>query len=103
MAPPAYWKGYLKLSLVTCAVTMSPATSKAERIGFHNLNKETGNRLRIQLVDEETREPVADEDMIKGYEVGENEFVRLTEEELDEVALESTHTIDIQMFVPREE
>lgn len=103
MAPAAYWKGYLKLSLVTCAVQMTPATTRAARVSFHTLNRETGNRLRIQLVDEGSREPVDDEDIVKGYEVGKDEYVLVTDEELDDVALDSTHTIDIGRFVPRDE
>src|SRR5215207_6774267 len=103
MAPPAYWKGYLRLSLVTCAVTLSPATTERNRVGFHNLNKKTGNRLRIQLVDEESGKPVEREDTSKGYEVAKGKFIQLTDEELDNLALESNKTLDIQMFVPREE
>ena len=69
MAPRAYWKGYLKLSLVSCPIALSPATSASERISFRQINRKTGNRLRQQLVDEETREPVDAADKAKGYEV----------------------------------
>jgi DNA end-binding protein Ku len=100
---PVYWKGYLRLSLVTCAVAMTPAISRSERIGFHNLNSKTGNRLRVQLVDEKSGKPVDDEDLVKGYETGPGKYVMLTDEELEEVALESTRTIDITAFVERDE
>jgi DNA end-binding protein Ku len=103
MAPPAYWKGYLRLSLVTCAVTLSPATTDSNRISFHNLNKKTGNRLRIKLVDEESGKPVEREDTSKGYEVERGRFVQVSDEELDNLALESNKTLDIQAFVPRHE
>lgn len=103
MAPAAYWKGYLKLSLVTCAVQMTPATTRASRVGFRTLNRKTGNRLRIQMIDEGSGEPVEDDDMVKGYEVAKGEYVMLSDEELDDVALDSTHTIDISSFVPRDE
>jgi DNA end-binding protein Ku len=103
MAPPAYWKGYLRLSLVTCAVTLSPATTDSNRVGFHNLNKKTGNRLRIQLVDEASGKPVEREDTIKGYEIDKGKFIQLSDEELDNLALESNKTLDIQAFVPRDE
>jgi DNA end-binding protein Ku len=103
MAPPAYWKGYLRLSLVTCAVTLSPATTDSNRVGFHNLNKKTGNRLRIQLVDEASGKPVEREDTSKGYEIDKGKFIQLSDEELDNLALESNKTLDIQAFVPRDE
>lgn len=103
MAIRYYWKGYLKLSLVSCAVAMVPASSTSERTRFHNLNRATGHRLRQRLVDEETGEEVPREDRIKGYEVEKGRYVEVTDEELEDVALESTHTIDIERFVPRAE
>jgi DNA end-binding protein Ku len=101
MAPHAFWKGYLKLSLVTCAVAMTPATSESERVRFHTLNRATGNRVISRYVDAVTGKPVDEDDEVKGYERGENEYVMLEDDELDGVALESTRTIDIEMFVPR--
>jgi DNA end-binding protein Ku len=101
MAARASWKGYLKLSLVSCAVEMYPATTQKERVAFHLLNRETGNRLRRQLIDPDTQEVVESQDQVKGYEVGKREYIVLEEDEIDQVALESTHTIDIESFVPR--
>ena len=102
MAPRANWKGYLKLSLVSCSVALFPATTTRERVRFNIINRETGNRVRYEVVDAETGEEVAQEDRVKGYKSG-DEYVLLEEDELDEVALESTHTIDIESFVPRDE
>jgi DNA end-binding protein Ku len=102
MAPRSFWKGYLKLSLVTCPVAMLPATSEAEKVHFHTLNRATGNRVQSRYVDAETGRPVDDEGEVKGYERGEGEYVTLENEELDAVALESTRTIDIEKFVPAE-
>jgi DNA end-binding protein Ku len=103
MAPRANWKGYLKLSLVSCGVALFPATTTRDRVHFNVINRETGHRVRYQVVDAETGEEVPQEDRVKGYKVGKDEYVLLTEEELDEVALESTHTIEIESFVAREE
>ena len=100
MAPRPYWKGYLKLSLVTCAVSLTPATSEREKLRFHTINSKTGNRVRSRYVDAETDKPVADEDEVKGYETGEGRYVILEDEELEAVGLESTRTIDIDQFVP---
>ena len=102
MAPRNFWKGYLKLSLVTCPVAMTPATSEAEKVRFHSINRKTGNRVRNQYVDADTGKPVPDEDQVKGYPTGEDSFIVMEEDELDAVALESTHTIDIETFVPRD-
>jgi DNA end-binding protein Ku len=102
MAPRANWKGYLKLSLVSCAVALFPATSTSQRVRFNVINRETGNRIRYDVVDAETGEEVPKEDRVKGYKSGDS-YVLLEEQELDEVALESTHTIDIESFVPRDE
>lgn len=102
MALRPYWKGYLKLSLVTCPVAMSPATSESEKVRFHTLNKATGNRVVSQYVNSITRKPVKDENEIKGYARGENDYVMLPEDELDAVALDTVKTIDIEKFVPRD-
>jgi len=101
MAPRPAWKGYLKLSLVSCAVAMYTATSTSSRIRLHIINRETGNRIRNQAIDAETGEVVENESKVKGYEVDDGRYVLLEEDELDEVALESTHTIDIESFVER--
>ncbi|MBX9458671.1 MAG: Ku protein [Rhizobium sp.] len=100
MAPRTFWKGYLKLSLVTCPVAMMRATSEAEKVRFHTLNRKTGNRVVSRYVDSVTRKPVEDDDEIRGYQRGEDDYVMLEDDELDDVALESTRTIDIDMFVP---
>ena len=98
MAARAYWKGYLKLSLVSCPIVLSPATSGSEKVSFHRINKETGNRLRQQLVDEESGEPVEREKVGRGYEVGKHRYVEVEDEELDKIKIESTNTIDIDSF-----
>ncbi|WP_326912910.1 Ku protein [Rhizobium johnstonii] len=100
MAPKYYWKGYLKLSLVTCPVAMSPATSESEKVRFHTLNKETGNRVVSRYIDSVTGKPVKDGNEAKGYARGENDYVILTEDDLDAVALDTVKTIDIDKFVP---
>ncbi|MBW9064548.1 Ku protein [Rhizobium herbae] len=102
MALRPYWKGYLKLSLVTCPVQMMPATSENEKVRFHTLNRQTRNRVVSHYVDSVTGKEVKEEDEVKGYQRGENEYVILEDEELDNVALESTKTIDISTFTPRD-
>jgi DNA end-binding protein Ku len=99
MAIRPYWRGYLKLSLVTCPVAMTPATSEAEKIRFHTLNKQTGNRVISQYVDSVTGKPVEDENQAKGYARGENDYVILTEDDLGAVQLDTVKTIDIEKFV----
>ncbi len=103
MAPRPNWKGFLKLSLVSCAVALYPATSTSERIRFNIINRKTGNRIRNEVVDAETGEPVDAEDRVKGYQFEKGQYVLVEEDELDNVALESTHTIDIQEFVPMDD
>lgn len=102
MAVRPYWKGYLKLSLVTCPVQMMPATSESEKVSFHTLNRETQNRVVSHYVDSVTGKEVRDEDEVKGYQRGENEYIMLEDEELENVALDSTKTIDISTFTPRD-
>ncbi|MBB4227332.1 non-homologous end joining protein Ku [Rhizobium mongolense] len=102
MALRPYWKGYLKLSLVTCPVQMMPATSENEKVRFHTLNRQTQNRVVSHYVDSVTGKEVKDEDEVKGYQKGENDYVILEDEELENVALESTKTIDIEVFAPRD-
>jgi DNA end-binding protein Ku len=96
-----YWKGYLKLALVSCPIALHAAYSTAERVAFRQINKATGNRLRQQLVDEETREPVAPDHKGRGYEVGKGQYLIVEDDELEAIEIESTHIIDIDSFVPR--
>jgi DNA end-binding protein Ku len=103
MAPRPNWKGYLKLALVSCPVALYPAASSSERISFHMMNRNTGHRLKQQYIDAETGELVDSADRVKGYEVARNDYVLLEPEELKDVQIESTHTIDIDHFVPRSE
>jgi DNA end-binding protein Ku len=103
MAPRAFWKGYLRLSLVTCPVELYPAISQAEKTHFHQINRRTGNRLRQQMVDEETGKVVDKEDKGRGYELSKGRYVEVEEDELEAVQVESTHTIDIDSFVPAAE
>ncbi len=103
MAPRAYWKGYLKLSLVSCPIALYPASSSSERVSFNRINKKTGNRLKQQNVDSVTGEPVEREDIGRGYEVAKGQYIQVEDEELAKIQIESTHTIDIESFVPRAE
>jgi len=103
VAPRAYWKGYLKLSLVSCPVALFPASSEREKIRFHQINKATGNRIKYRKVDAETEDEVDASDIIKGYEVGKGEYIELEPEELEAVAVESTRTLEIDEFVPKKE
>lgn len=103
MAPRPYWKGFLRLSLVSCPIALFPATTDREKISFHQLNKETGNRIRYRKVDAETGDEVEQGNIIKGYEVSKGEYIELDPEELDAVAIKSKHTIEIDEFVPKSE
>lgn len=103
MAPRPNWKGYLKLSLVSCPVALYPATTTSERVSLRTLNRETGNRVRRQFVDEQTGDAVESDGQIKGYEVAKGEFIQVEDDEIKAVQLESNHTIDIERFVPRDE
>ena len=101
MAPRANWKGFLRLSLVTCPVALYPATSDTEKVSFNQINRKTGHRIKYAKVDADTGEEVASEDIIKGYKVDTDTYVEVTKDELDDLALESTHTIEIDEFVPK--
>jgi DNA end-binding protein Ku len=103
MAPRANWKGFLRLSLVTCPVALYPATSDAEKVSFNQLNRKTGHRIKYAKVDADTGEEVDNEDIVKGYKVDTDTFIEVTKEELENVALESTRTIEIDEFVDRSE
>ena len=101
MAPRSNWKGYLKLSLVSASIAIYPATSSSEKVSFNRLNRKTGNRIKLQNVDAVTGETVTRDDMVKGYEVGKDQYVQVEDEELAEIAIESTHTVEIEKFVPK--
>jgi len=103
MAPRAYWKGFLRLSLVSCPIQLFPATSEREKISFNQINKETGNRVRYRKVDEDTGEEVRQDEIVKGYQVDKGRYVEINDEEIEAIALESTRTIEIDEFVPRTE
>ncbi len=103
MAPRAYWKGYLKLSLVSCPIALFPATSEREKIRFHQINQATGNRIRYVKVDAESGEEVETENIVKGYQVGKSEYLQFEPDELEAIAIESKRTIDIDEFVPKDE
>jgi DNA end-binding protein Ku len=101
MAPRANWKGFLRLSLVTCPVALYPATSDTEKVSFNQINRKTGHRIKYAKVDADTGEEVANEDIVKGYKVDTDTYIEVTKDELDDIALESTHTIEIDEFVPK--
>src|SRR5437763_10240482 len=103
MAPRAYWKGYLKLSLVSCPVALYPASSEREKIRFHQINQKTGHRIKYVKVDAETGDEVEPDEIVKGFQVGKGEYLEIEPEELEAVALESRRTIDIDQFVPKDE
>jgi DNA end-binding protein Ku len=103
MAPRANWKGFLRLSLVTCPVALYPATSDTEKVSFNQINKKTGHRIKYSKVDAETGEEVSSEDIVKGYKVDTDTYIEVTKDELDDIALDSTHTIEIDEFVPKTE
>jgi DNA end-binding protein Ku len=100
MAPRANWKGFLRLSLVTCPVALYPATSDTEKVSFNQINRKTGHRIKYAKVDADTGEEVASEDIVKGYKVDTDTYIEVSKDELDDIALESTHTIEIDEFVP---
>jgi DNA end-binding protein Ku len=104
MPPPRpYWKGYIKLALVSCPIALYTASSSSERVAFRQINKKTGNRLRQKLVDEVTGDMVEGSDKGRGYEYAKNSYLMVEDDELDAIAIESNHTIEIDSFVPRSE
>src|ERR1700756_2107956 len=103
MAVRAYWKGSLRLSLVSCPVLLYPATTITDKTRFHMINKETGHRLKQQMVDAETGDVVESDQKARGYELKKGEYVEIEKDELDAVQIESNHTIDIDSFVPKDE
>jgi DNA end-binding protein Ku len=103
MAPRAYWKGFLRLSLVSCPIQLFPATSEREKVSFNQINKETGNRIRYRKIDEDTGEEVDSENIVKGYQIAKGQYIVIDDDELKSIALESTKTIEIDKFVPKSE
>jgi DNA end-binding protein Ku len=101
--PRSTWKGYLKLSLVSCAVALYNATSTSERVSFNTLNRKTGNRLKQNLVDSVSGEPVDTADRVKGYQVSKGQFVLVEDTDLEGLKIESAKTIEIETFVPQAE
>ena len=103
MAPRANWKGYLRLSLVSCPIALYPASSLSEKVSFNRINRKTGNRLKQQNVDSETGDVVPREDTARGYEFAKGHYLLVEDQEIDAVQIESTRTIEIDQFVPRSE
>ena len=101
MAPRANWKGFLRLSLVTCPVALYPATSDTEKVSFNQINRKTGHRIKYAKVDAETGEEVANDDIMKGYKIDTDTYIEVSKDELDDIALELTRTIEIDEFVPK--
>jgi DNA end-binding protein Ku len=103
MAARSIWKGYLRLSLVNCAVALYPAVTEVNKVHFHKLNRKTGNRLRMRMVDEETGDEIARDQQVKGYQISRGSTVQVEEEDLEKIALEGTHVMELTKFVPRDE
>jgi DNA end-binding protein Ku len=101
--PRSSWKGYLKLSLVSCAVALYNASSASERVSFNTLNRKTGNRLKQNMVDSVSGEPVDTADRVKGYQVAKGQYVMVEEADIEALKIESTRTIEIETFVPASE
>ena len=98
-----YWKGNLRLSLVTCPIELHSATSEKDKISFNQLNKRTGNRIRYKKVDAETGDEVTSDDIVKAFQFEKDNYVQFEPEELEAIALDTNHTIDIVSFVPASE
>jgi DNA end-binding protein Ku len=103
VAPRPNWKGYLKLSLVSCSISLYPATSERERVSFNQINKNTGNRIRYRKVDAETGDEVEAPDIIRGYQVDKNVYITVEDDEIEALQVESSHTIEIDSFVPKKQ
>jgi DNA end-binding protein Ku len=101
MAPRPFWKGYLRLSLVSCPIQLFPATSERQKVRFHQINKKTGHRIKYCKLDAKTGEQVDPEDIVTGYEIAKGQYIELTKDELEAVTVEGNHTIEIEQFVPR--
>jgi DNA end-binding protein Ku len=103
MAPRANWKGYLRLSLVSCPMALYPASTLSEKVSFNRINRKTGNRLKQQNIDSETGDVVPREDTARGFEVAKGQYLLVEDQEIDAVQIESTRTIELDQFVPRSE
>lgn len=103
MAPRPAWKGYLKLSLVTCAVELTNATTHAEKVSFRVINRKTGNTVKRQYVDAVSGKAVDSDDEVKGYEIGGDEYLLIEEKDIEKVQIESSHTLALDSFVNRDE
>jgi DNA end-binding protein Ku len=103
MAPRPAWRGYLKLSLVTCAVELTGATTESDKVRFRVLNRKTGNTVKRQYIDSTSGKPVAEDDQVRGYETGSDEFLLFEEDEIDAVQIESSHTLDLEGFVSKKD
>jgi DNA end-binding protein Ku len=103
MAPRPAWKGYLKLSLVTCAVQLTNVTTNAERVSFRMINRATGNTVKRQYVDAVTGKPVEDKNEVKGYEIDKDQFLLVEENEIEALQIESEHTMSLDGFVDKSE
>src|SRR6266446_4069124 len=101
MAPRANWKGFLRLSLVTCPLFLYPATADTEKISFNQINRNTGHRIKYLKVDADTGEEVSSDDIIKGYKVDTDTYIEVSKDELENIAVDSTRTIEIDEFVPK--
>lgn len=101
--PHAYWSGFLRLSLVSCPIYISPATSERERISLHQINPKTGNRIRLQPVDAETGEELDRADLIRGYEVEKGHYIEITKDELAALKIESSRVLELSRFVERDD
>lgn len=101
--PRATWNGFLRLSLVSCPIYLTPATSESTNIRLHQLNPKTGNRVRQQLVDSETEERVDRAAIVKGFEYERHQYVTIPDDELQALRIESSQTVDLDRFVKRAE
>jgi DNA end-binding protein Ku len=103
MAARPFWRGHLKLSLVSCPVQLHSAITEKNDIHLNFINPETGNRIRNQTIDAETEEVVSREDLVRGYQFAKDRYVTFTEDELADLRIESSSTMEIEKFVPQED
>ncbi|HEV8015676.1 MAG TPA: Ku protein [Stellaceae bacterium] len=101
--PHAYWSGFLRLSLVSCPIYLSPATSERERISLHQINPKTGNRIKLLPVDSETGDELDRADLIRGYEVEKGRYIEITKDELSTLKIESSRVLELSRFVARDD
>src|SRR5207248_1175568 len=98
MAPQSSWRGFLKLSLVSCPVRLYPATTRANRVSFHNVHERTQHRIELRPHDAETGEAVERDHLVRGYEMADGQFVLVEDDELAALQIESSHTIELDRF-----